>query len=719
MLSTKTKESIKTALAMTIAYGIALSMDWDRPYWAGFAVAFISLSTVGQSLNKGALRMLGTLLAFVVSLTIIALFAQERWWFMVALSAWVGYCTYMNGGARHQYFWFVAGFASVIICFDGGTNPANAFDTAVLRAQETGLGILVYSLVAILLWPSSTRGELDSAVRELAATQHELYRRYRQLLRGEEAAQNTHDLRMQEVQQFNRFSQALAAAKTDSYEVWEVRRQWQQVQEHSSEVMETLEQWRESFAEVKDLDIQRLLPTLDAVGEELDIRFGQVARMLEGKPPERTLQAVDLPLNKEAVRTLSHFQKAALAVTRTQLQRLEELTRSLFETLADVKGFELSNTSPRAVAVARPGFVLDPERIAATVRAMATLWLAYLLWIYVEIPGGSGIVTMAGSIGMMLAYMPQMPVSVLFKPAATGIAFASALYIFVMPQLSSFVGLGSMIFCATFIICYLNASPRQGLGRAFGLAMFVTIIGVSNAQSYNFLSVADTALMFVLLFGILALTANIPFSARPEKAFVRQLARFFRSSEYLMTTMRWDLTMTPTRLDRRRKAFHAREVATLPQKLGALSKSVDTKVLPGTTPEQVQALTTNLQALAYRMQELMDARENPQAQLLVRELLTDVRAWRVKVQDVFQGWSRDPAAGPADEFRKGLTVRLEHLEKRVEETLNKAVEGELSDRDGEHLYRLLGAYRGLSEAGIEYATTAERIEWSRWRESRF
>jgi uncharacterized membrane protein YccC len=41
-LSTRSKEAIKTALAMTIAYGIALSMDWDRPYWAGFAVAFVS-----------------------------------------------------------------------------------------------------------------------------------------------------------------------------------------------------------------------------------------------------------------------------------------------------------------------------------------------------------------------------------------------------------------------------------------------------------------------------------------------------------------------------------------------------------------------------------------------------------------------------------------------------------------------------------------------------
>ncbi len=34
-LSTRTKEAIKTGLAMAIAYGIALYMDWEKPYWAG------------------------------------------------------------------------------------------------------------------------------------------------------------------------------------------------------------------------------------------------------------------------------------------------------------------------------------------------------------------------------------------------------------------------------------------------------------------------------------------------------------------------------------------------------------------------------------------------------------------------------------------------------------------------------------------------------------
>jgi hypothetical protein len=68
------------ARAMAIAYGIALQMVWEKPYWAGFAVAFVSLPMVGQSLHKGVLRMLCTLMGGAVALTLIAVFPQERWW---------------------------------------------------------------------------------------------------------------------------------------------------------------------------------------------------------------------------------------------------------------------------------------------------------------------------------------------------------------------------------------------------------------------------------------------------------------------------------------------------------------------------------------------------------------------------------------------------------------------------------------------------------------
>lgn len=62
VVSDRVKTAIKTALATVLAYGVALSMDWENAYWAAFAVAFCTLSTVGESLNKGLLRLSGTLL---------------------------------------------------------------------------------------------------------------------------------------------------------------------------------------------------------------------------------------------------------------------------------------------------------------------------------------------------------------------------------------------------------------------------------------------------------------------------------------------------------------------------------------------------------------------------------------------------------------------------------------------------------------------------------
>ena len=34
-LSARTREAIKTGLAMVIVYAIAMQMGWDKPYWAG------------------------------------------------------------------------------------------------------------------------------------------------------------------------------------------------------------------------------------------------------------------------------------------------------------------------------------------------------------------------------------------------------------------------------------------------------------------------------------------------------------------------------------------------------------------------------------------------------------------------------------------------------------------------------------------------------------
>ena len=719
-LSRKAKEAIKTALAMTIAYGIALQMNWDKSYWAGFAVAFVSLATVGQSFNKAALRMSGTLVATVVALTVIGLFPQNRWLFMLILSGWVGFCTYMMGGAKYQYFWNLCGFASIVICVSAGLDSANAFRIAILRSQETGLGILVYSLVAILLWPTKSRRDFDAAAVKLAETQRQLYQASLVQMGNKDNTDATQELRTHLLQVQTRFGQLLEAAETDSYEVWEMRQHWQKYQRLSTDFAGTMAGWHGNFIELQMLDVKSLIPNLEAFGKELEVRFVQIESMLKGQPPEHRPNQIDLTLDKTGIQALSHFHRAALAVTRTRLLHLETLSRSLFETVHDIQGFDQKAKVPVAKPQPSGGFVFDPDRLTGAFHVMTILWLAYLAVIYVpDIPGGGALVSMAAVFGMILAGTPQLPVSKMFMPVAGSVLCGAVIHIFVMPQLSSFYELGLLIFATIFGICYLFAAPQQALSKTFGMGLFIKVASINNQQTYSFLGITTTAMLFIIIFLMLAIIVNIPFSARPEKVFLRLLRRYFRNCGYLIHNMHRDTQKQKRHFDRWQKNYHLHQLASLPKKMGVWSRFIDTGVLPGTDPPQIQAVLTGLQAFSYRVQELLAVRGRSNIHSLAQELQSDIQAWRVKVEEILQGLANEHEAGDRETLSEKLAALIDHLENRITVVLDKASDEQLSEQDNENFYRLLGSYRGVSEALIEYAGTAHSVDWSRWRENRF
>jgi len=725
IISRRTKEATKTGLSMAIAYGIALQMDWAEPMWAGLAVAMISLATIGQSLNKAALRMLGTFVAAVVALIIIALFAQDRWPFILFLSAWVGFCTYMMGGTKNSYFWHVSAFACVIILVDGGINPVNAFDTAMLRTQQTALGILVYSLVTIFLWPSISHADFDKVTRQLISTQHQLYQAYIKLILGQNNADNAETiqtLRMQVLQQENQFVQLLAAAERESHEVSELAEQWGAFRDHVMELSETMERCYERFTEVQEFDIQDLLPNLTELSGEIDERFSQVSRMLAGEAPTQMPQPIKFKLNSGALNKLSYFQKAAITIFLTRLHSLEPLTRNLFATVSDIKGFASEDDDVSVASIQKPGQIVlpDRDRLYAVVNMVATTWLAYLAIIYVnDIPGGAGILSMGVPIGMMLATTPQLSVSSLIVPIFSSILLAGLCYVFLMPHLSSFFGLGLFIFLFTFTISYLFFEPQQRLSRAAALMIFLTITSITNEQSYSFLHVTSTGLMFVIVFLLLSFTVYIPFSPRPERVFLRLLSRFFHSSEYLISTLARDSQKSMTRLESLKQAFYMRELTTLPNKLLIWARLIETGTYTGTLPERVQALTTNLQALTYRTQELLETFDSSQAESVVQELFTDTRSWRLEIQNTFQHLSKDPAMGDSEIFCNKLTKIMDRVEERISGTANNSSTGEISPREVRNFYRMLGAFRGVSVALVNYVESTDVIDWTQWREERF
>lgn len=718
-LSTPTKEAIKTGLAMAIVYAVAMQMGWERPYWAGFAVAMISLSTVGQSLNKGAMRMLGTLVAAVASLIFLSLFAQERWWFMTVVSIYVGICAYMMLGKKHQYFYFVALFVCVLISADAGTSAATAFDTALARTQETGMGIAVYTLVSVFLWPNNSARSLDNTAQQLLEVQAKLYRAYRELLKTG-GADNSQDLRLQRNGLLARLGQDVNAAITDTYEVFEVRDQWRRLQQQSMALAESLERWRESFKETRGLDLKALLPNLQGVGSELAQRFDQIARMLARQAPEKEPQSVTLTVDSARVQALSHFERAGVAVLNEQIDRIESLTRSIFSTVADIRGFEFEIRENSAQTSPNKGFSLDPDRLEGAFRIMATLWLAFLIFVlFPGLPGEQGFVSLSATFAAVIAQTPTARASIMFLPFCLGALFAGVLYIFVMPQLSGYLELGSMIFLATFVIYTLFGKPGQALAKMAGVVSFVSLVSIQNEQTYSFAGYANGFGNLMMVIALAAATQYIPASPRPEKRLLRLLARFFRNSEYLMSRLALDWREQRGVTDLWKSASYRNDLLELAQKIHTWSQLIDYRSFPRNTPEQVRLLVWNVYGLAFRINALVDAREEPQAELLVAKLGSDIRAWRVALLGLFDSWAKEPGASPKGDLHERLEQHLTTTEERLGGMLSLEERKQLSDEDYRNFYRVMGSYRGLSEVVVEYANLAAAFDWRHWREARF
>ncbi|PKF61575.1 FUSC family protein [Psychromonas sp. psych-6C06] len=157
MLSRSSKEAIKIALAIVLALCIAIWFQWEKPYWAGIAVAVMAVNeTFAHSLQKGRKRFIGALIGFIYAVFLISLFAQDRFLFISFYTILLALSLFMASDEKYGYLFIQSYTVCTILCCMGGFDGAYTFHVIVLRLQETVLGIVVFSCVYKLLWPIST-----------------------------------------------------------------------------------------------------------------------------------------------------------------------------------------------------------------------------------------------------------------------------------------------------------------------------------------------------------------------------------------------------------------------------------------------------------------------------------------------------------------------------------------------------------------------------------
>jgi uncharacterized membrane protein YccC len=721
-LSTNTKEAIKIALAMTIAYYVALRFSWLNPTWSATTVAFISQPTAGQSLQKGLLRMGGTLLALVAGLFYLGLFPQDRWLFFISFSPYLAFVSYKMTGKNGQYLWFIAAMVSMMIITAGPGSSEHAFNFGIYRSLETLVGIVIWTLVSVFVWPRSNRGALEKISQSLLQNHQLFLHDYQACIMGSGSGEKLTIDRSQQGKLISQFEQTISAAASESYEVREVRHLWEHLNRLALSMMEGMDRLASGHADLQGINVHRVLPELHMVFSELESRLENGRNMLEGKPSPDLCTAISLMPSGKDFRALDYFQRAAVQLTINELDKLDALTRSMVASIMEIKGYEKIEADNPMLVTSRPSRsigssmglpVLDADRVRASIMVVVSMWVGALIWIYLDPPGHITWYQFVPTMVLVVAQVPHVKINFV-KPFAFAYLAGLVVFVFIMPKLSMYLELGLVIF----LFSFLAANFFSGIGRvALYMAMF-NMLGIHNQQTYDFAAQANTLLFTILSLLVVFALSYITRTPRQEKAFLSLMNRYFRSCESLIS-QGTHTAKSESVLERFKRAYYSQELHLLPAKLAAWGGQIDKTKFSNTSAEQISDMVATLQILSYRIKELDEARTAPQAAILIKTLRDDMREWLIVLERKFRKWSVHPEVDSADDLRALLSARLGKLNARFEEILNSIGDEKISEEERKNFYQLLGSYRGLSQAVISYADKACIIDWLQWREEKF
>jgi len=248
--------------------------------------------------------------------------------------------------------------------------------------------------------------------------------------------------------------------------------------------------------------------------------------------------------------------------------------------------------------------------------------------------------------------------------------------------------------------------------------MFLVLCGFSNHQSYNVLSVTSTSVVLVGVILLMNLTWYFPFNLCPERVFLRQLRRFFRSADYLITTLQSD-QRSDGLTARWRQAFHCQEIALLPAKLAGWAPLINPKVVAGASPDKIDALVATVQSLSLQLQQIVAQRASPDPGMPEQGLPREFDLWQRSVKGVLGRLAHEEDIATAS---REVQVQLEGAGKELTAEVGSAFAQHRQQFDQgqlEFYYRMLDACRGTSVALLDCSRIMAGIDWAAWRQERF
>jgi len=710
--STVYKEAFKTALAVAIVYGVALQLNWMKPYWAALTVALIAMPTAGQSFNKGIMRLAGTVPGCIAGIAILSMAPQDRWLFLSLAAIWIFLTTYLTiSTKKYSYFWNIAGITCLVILTVGVDSSEHIFNSAMFRTLETALGITVYMLVSIFLWPQTNLGAIKSTSVQLLKVQEQLITA---LSTATDVTEEELDkLRTSQIQLLGKLGQDLQAEGSESYEVSRNIVNWQAFQKQCMELMQGLDKWYLSLTTRRSKNLTEALPELKDKVELVKQEMALVAKGLSHGEMPPAQAAITFELDPDRLGAYGSVDQIRIKGISKHFNQIAAVVYRMRITIGAVLNNNIGNTKS-------PGkedreFWINPNinyhGLRGATFAAISLVAGFLIWIYINPPGHQSWYMITGALGIVVASFPQLQAKLLILPLAITCAFGIAVYIFILPQLDAYWKLALLMLVLMFANGVLF---KGGLGQLAGTFGILGMIAITNPQFYSFPALANTYLFLLMGFGTVYLISLVLDSPRPEKALLKAVGSYFKNLAYLVRNMEAYGTGGLSLIKRWQFKFHLYQLDLLPKSLPMWGRFINTKWFSPTSMQDAQLISNHLQGLTYRMHELVELNER-YGNKLGTSWVNSLRNWQQKLEMVFLNWEIDKTAEEVAEVEVQIRQWQQNLEELISTNLMQH-RRESNDLSEDHLFDLLTGYMGISYATLAYAEVSNKVDWKNWRQ---
>ncbi|WP_050937160.1 FUSC family protein [Vibrio harveyi] len=724
-MNEKIKFATKVALSLTLAYLIPFAMGWPQASTAATTVMLIaSTGSRRESLAKGTLRVLGTLVGAVIGLLLVGMFAQDRLLYMLSVSVVVSFIFYFRNAYQKDPTLLALTGVMVLMMSNGG-DAEGAFMYGVDRAYMTIFGVVLYTLVGTFLWPTKTEQNLRQLIEQLNQAQQALFNAILQnfeqktalqqdvvtnveATENDEAPSPTIDELLEKVfAAQNALEQRFATVSVECSDVSAYMKEWQLAVHFNKQITQELSVAAHShFSHQQD---RSCINNFDQATQEIQQLFKISQEMWDNEGAAYRAQELNIEYNQAALADASHLVKGSALTLGHLLKLMHQSLSRLAESISCIDSVTNNVSFKQELPKQKSKFLWwDAENFKTAVKTFTTYWVAGLIWIYFNPPGGYSFVTFSTIFMSLLSFVPVHPFILLIL-FTFGFLFAVPSYVFILPGLELGAELGLFIFIYTFIGFYLFKGP---VTIFYMIGLFV--LGLDNNMTYHFGILMTIMTLFYMVVFMIIFAHYFPFSSRPEHLFLTLKERYFRHVGDLFASYHQQSESSFKKLKR---SLHLVTLNVSSKKLMVWGSKINHKLFDKTPPEAIGAFSKSCNALSNHVNILIAAEQKLLSNRLIKQLrskhtdsILPLMAGALashqttdELNSVFEQYSQD----------------YQSFENKLEEFFSELDLSDYAYSEIAGFYILLNLKRNVFEAINQCKQTYEDIDWVNLRQKRF